>query len=558
MKISSKLVTYLLVSTIAILNVHAEESFETLNLKREGRKEILDTAIAKRLVFENETGLLSKRNKVSPLADILVDVENETRQKQFALISSSSGKSTEEVGRDFAKRSGYSARNSAETVLRIHGSNTIGASLMPSLVQDFLEKKLGVADVSVSQNGVETTLVYPESKGSSAFSAIEVVAHGSSTAFGETEENREVGIEGGFCDIGMASRPIKDAEADAIIKEGMSDLRENSNVFPIAVDGVAIIVHPSNSVTSLSVSQIASLFSGEIKNWRELDGSDLPVEVFERDSQSGTYETFVSKVLSPNSKTLLDPSKGKFERNSQVVDSVVASRGGIGFIGLGALNSSVRALSVKAANDTRAFIPNRLTLKSLDYPLSRLLYLYSPAKRSKLTSELLEYVMSNSGQSRVDQEGLVGQGLATTIDREQAADFKEELVADSKIPEMYRNAIEKADREDSGFNIRFSTGDKSPDSNSANNLKRLVDLLANPEMEKVSVVLIGFADSVGRKENNLRLSRERANNIANYLRQNGVERVEAIGIGDQMPVGDNTNSEGRAANRRVEVWLKRS
>lgn len=74
-------------------------------------------------------------------------------------------------------------------------------------------------------------------------------------------------------------------------------------------------------------------------------------------------------------------------------------------------------------------------------------------------------------------------------------------------------------------------------------------------MEETEVVLIGFADSQGAT--NLALSVERARSVGEYLRGNGVTQIEALGLGEVMPVGDNSLESGRTANRRVEVWLRK-
>jgi len=532
--------------------------FEGINLARKGRNALVETAIEKKFVYEGELGFLQTRTSDNVLALKLVEVENEDRKRQFSLVAKSKKSTPEAVGREFAKINGYSRFGGAETILRLHGSNTIGATLAPALVKDFLERQIGANDVIVQRSGVETTIFFEPKDTPGKYSAVEIVAHGSSTAFKETKSNKNVGLAGGYCDIGMASRPIKDSEAVGLIEKGISDLRDDSQTFPIAVDGVAVILHPRNPIDKLSVLQIAKLFSGEIKNWKELGGPNLPVSIYSRDAQSGTFDTFKSKVLKPTKKSLSKSLKGRFEENSAIVKEVSKTRGGIGFIGLSSLNQTVRAVSIKAADDTRAFFPSRLTLKSLDYPLSRLLYLYAPSSRSQMASDLLGFVMSDAGQSRVDQEGLIGQGLATTFDRKQAEEFKKQLVADTTLPAVYRKAISDADRGDTGFNVRFSSGQIRPDANSTNNLRRLVSLLAEPKMEDASVVLIGFADSRGDDKKNEALSKRRADAVGTILEQYGVTKINTHGLGEIMPVGDNTIEAGRAANRRVEVWLKRN
>ncbi len=555
-----RLFTFLLfVASVQLLFSETSERFYELNAKRQGRLPLIEKTISLQLGYEQEDGYLrvSSKNTCEVVAE-LVKIENLDRKSQFQIIASQEESSLEQVAKEFALQNGFNRYDSAEIALRIHGSNTVGASLMPAFVSQFLTDELDVADLLVRKSGVETRILFKASDEDTEYKAIDIIAHGSSTAFAETSSNKHVGLAGGYCDIGMASRPVKDAEAAKIVAAGFGDVRDHANVFPIAVDGVAVIVHPENPITELSVTEISQLFSGEIRDWSALGASEQKVVLYCRDEQSGTFDTFKSRVLKPTQKKLSSTLGGRFEENSQIVKKVSQSKGAIGFVGLSALDSSVRALSVKASSESRAFFPNRLTIKSLDYPLSRLLYLYAPSERKSMASELLRFAMSQEGQSVVDNEGLIGQGVATAVDREQAADLKEALVSDQTIPLEYREAILDADREDSAFNVRFSIGSSTPDANSQNNIKRLVSLLANPGMEKTSVVLIGFTDSVGASDKNKSLSHSRARSVSDILQKNGVSSIKVYGLGEEMAVGDNLTDSGRAANRRVEVWLKRA
>ncbi|MDB9741509.1 phosphate ABC transporter substrate-binding/OmpA family protein [Akkermansiaceae bacterium] len=97
-----------------------------------------------------------------------------------------------------------------EVLLRIHGSNTVGASLAPALVKTFLLEQ-GYSNIATQAEGVESTISFNQ-PGKKTLGDIEIKAHGSSTAFGETDSSKLVGLVGGFCDLGMSSRQIKPTE----------------------------------------------------------------------------------------------------------------------------------------------------------------------------------------------------------------------------------------------------------------------------------------------------------------------------------------------------------
>ena len=119
--------------------------------------------------------------------------------------------------------------------------------------------------------------------------AIEVLAEGSATAF--------TGLARGSCDIGMSSRAIKPEEAQDLVSRGLGDLRSPAGEHVVALDGLAVGVHPNNPVRSMDLAHLASTFKGEITDWSSLGAPSGPVHLFARDDASGTYDTFRHLVL---------------------------------------------------------------------------------------------------------------------------------------------------------------------------------------------------------------------------------------------------------------------
>lgn len=230
---------------------------------------------------------------------------------------------------------------------------------------------------------------------------------------------------------------------------------------------------------------------------------------------------------------------------------------GIGFVGLAYVNTSVNVIPIKASAESRPLIANRLAIKSLDYPLARLLYFYAPVERSPLVRDYLDFAMSDRGQQVVDRVGLIGQGKAQASDVREADVLKKSLLQDGLVPAEYKKVVQTADRRDTLANIRFDSGELTPDANSRQNLRRLSNFLASPGNENIKVICIGFADNKGSDVSNLQVSKSRAEAVASQLSSLGVRDVQVAGFGEAMPVADNTTTEGRAANRRVEIWLQR-
>lgn len=548
-----------LLSVVGMTFVHAsplQDEFTGLKKSRESRTALIEYLKSTDSVKEGKYGLLRASEKAPAAAQKTVKMENADRERMFQIIATLQKTDKETVAKQFAQRMGVDV-NAAElmTMLKVHGSNTVGANLAPELVKAFLAEQ-GFSGITIERDGVEASITY-QRPGKKELGQIEIKAHGSSTAFGETDSNKEVGLLGGFCDIGMASRPMKSKEQASLLDAGFGDMRTAACEFPIALDGVAVVINRSNPIKSLTVEQIAQVFSGKVSNWKQLGGADLPVKVFARDEQSGTWDTFKSRVLKPYKLKLTTKNVKRFEDSALLVRNVASNKGGIGFTGLSYVDSSVKGVAVQAGAEARAFQPTRLTVKTQDYPLARLLYFYLPIESNQMAREFVKFTMSNAGQSVVDKTGLVGQGLSTKSDAKNASQMKKELLADAAVPQGYKDLVANADRKDTQANIRFIAGSNEPDINSLNNLERLSSYLANSGNEAYTVVLVGFADSVGAASANLELSRKRAQAVRELLESKGVSNIVSEGFGEAMPVADNASKAGRAKNRRVEIWLKR-
>jgi phosphate transport system substrate-binding protein len=545
----------LLTSVFGATQEELRVEFTKINQERTLRSELINFLKKTAKVRETENGTLAAADPKDAELARSVDTENAARERQFDIIAELQGQPEQEIRAAFALKMGVAKKETITPILRIHGSNTVGEKLAPELVREWLDSR-NVTDVSMKRSGVFTQFVFRDSVRDQEWKSVEILAHGTSTAFQQDQTYPEVGLAGGFCDVGMASRQIKDQEAEALIGSGLGDLRKEGSVFPVAVDGLAIFCPQARQIPSLTVAQVADIFSGEITNWSEVGGSNEAITLYARDAHSGTFDSFESKVLKPLSKKL-SPQAKRYESSSELVRDCASDPSGIGFVGLAYANTSVNVIPICASAETRPLIASRLAIKSLDYPLARLLYFYAPAKRSALASDYLDFAISDRGQQVVDRVGLIGQGKAMASDMNEADALKKSLLQDGQIPPDYKKIVQNADRRDTLANVRFESGELSPDANSRQNLRRLANFLASPGNENAKVICIGFADNKGSDTSNLQVSKSRAEAVAAQLSSLGVREVQTVGFGEAMPVADNNTSEGRAANRRVEIWLQR-
>ena len=423
-----------------------------------------------------------------------------------------------------------------EVILRLHGSNTIGAKYAPDLAVGYLEK-LGAEDIRTEKGSS------PEEQEVSGMLAgkrlaVEIKAHGSSTAFASLKD--------GSCDIGMSSREIK--ESEILDLQHLGDMKAVASEHVAGLDGIAIITHPSNSLEALSVDTIADIFEGRANRWEET-GSRLNgvIQVYARDDKSGTYDTFKGLVLG---KRKLHEGAKRFESNTLLSDSVVRDAQGIGFTGLPYVNRA-KALAVRVEGGGAIF-PTFFTVATEDYPLSRRLYLYTAAASTNPhVLDFIHYALSDEGQKKAADTGFVDLSIKTFAALVPLGDTTTQV---SPPVEAYARAVQGSLR--LSLNFRFRSNAFELDSRGMRDLQRVIAFLEKPENHGRKVLLAGFADSHGAYAYNQELSMKRAEVVADALKARGVYTVEALGVGQELPVASNENPEGRARNRRVEIWVR--
>lgn len=414
-------------------------------------------------------------------------------------------------------------------VLRIHGSNTVGAKLAPMLIAGLFEAE-GYQEVSIRPTEVENEqrVSARTPQGKQVYAT--VAAHGTGTGF--------AGLKNGQGDLAAASRPIKTGERAELADLG--DMRSARAEQVIAIDGLAIVAHPGNPLASLTTVQLAALFAGEIRNWRDLGGPDLPVRLHARDDRSGTYDTFNELVLARQGKTLWSDAK-RYESNDELSLAVTLDPGAIGFTGLASLGKA-KALAI-ADGDSQPMPPSRALVATEDYPLSRRLFLYAhPIRQSPWTEAYIEFIHGEAGQRIVEQSGYVSQHVEA---------IRQTALAD--MPAFYQQLASEAQR--LTVNFRFEEGSAQLDNKAMRDLERVAVYLRKHDKLTDSAALVGFGDATGDPSRAALLSKLRAMTVRRELNKRGVFLKEINGMGAELPVASNDAGSGRVKNRRVEVWV---
>ena len=203
----------------------------------------------------------------------------------------------------------------------------------------------------------------------------------------------------GTTDLAQSSRKIKFDEKQKL-KDGGKSVKE----VIAAYDALAIIIHPSNKVQNITREQLEGIFTGKIKNWKEVGGIDLKIIPYSRETSSGTYEFFKESVL--KNKNYMNGIMS-MPASGAIIQSISQTQGAIGYIGLAYLNKDTKAVHVSYDNGKTYNEPSVANAKNGTYPIVRPLYYYYVTTAESKVKTFIDYVLSAPGQKIVSEIGFI-------------------------------------------------------------------------------------------------------------------------------------------------------
>ncbi|HVM73109.1 MAG TPA: phosphate ABC transporter substrate-binding protein [Anaerolineales bacterium] len=194
-------------------------------------------------------------------------------------------------------------------------------------------------------------------------------------------------IHDGTTDIGMASRALTANEAAGI------------NQYQVAIDVLALVVHPTNPIKNLTLSQLQDIFMGKLTNWQSLGGPDLAIIPVQRETSSGSRGAFDEMVLknqTATAQTLITTATAGDE-----AASVAKNPGAIGYVGFGNIDKTVKVITING------ILPTQETAQNNSYPLTRpLIFMMGPLSQP-LAKIFIDYALSAQGQKSIQNLGWV-------------------------------------------------------------------------------------------------------------------------------------------------------
>ncbi|MGO4221774.1 substrate-binding domain-containing protein [Lysobacter sp. TAF61] len=425
------------------------------------------------------------------------------------------------------------AQGDAERV-RIHGSQTLGARLVPTVAEAWL-RDIGYQDIRRVQAAPSTTEIHATRDGQPLI--VEIA--GSNTAQGFSD------LVNGEAQIALMTRRPTAAELD----EGwqLGDLSSRDQEFVLALDGVAVVVNRDNPVTRLDFAQLRRLLSGQVRDWRELGGHPGPVRLQMVAGANSARDLVATRVMTGSAYGISrDHADGP-----SLLRAVAADPQAVGFITLRQhWGAGVRPLAI--AEGGRAVAPTRLNVQSEDYPLTRRLYMYGSQMMGALSRSFALYAMGQRGQDAVAAAGHLGVTMRPG--------YKPPSLFG---PTEYKALIGNAIRLPLSLRFNFTGNNESGvassvyDSRSVRDIERLAAFMKLPVNQGRQLLVVGFAD-VGTSTSvaaTMMMSNDRADLVAHELMALGLPVLHARGMGAQVPLKAPADSNARFRNERVEIWL---
>ena len=193
----------------------------------------------------------------------------------------------------------------------------------------------------------------------------------------------------GTTNVATSSRAAKDKEEASAKEKGVTLTGHK-----VALDGIVPIVHPSMKIKDITMEQLRDIYNGKITNWKELGGPNRPISTVSRDTSSGTYEVWEEKILKGDK---VKPDALLVASNGQAVQTVSQNKFAIGYIGIGYIDKSVKALTVNGKSASAN------TVRDDSWPIARPLFMYTNGKPASVIAKFIDFMLSKDGQNIVNE-----------------------------------------------------------------------------------------------------------------------------------------------------------
>ena len=426
--------------------------------------------------------------------------------------------------------------------LSVSGSTTMGAVLMPALVEGFAQRA-GYEAVREAVDDTRFRYLLTNTETGKLAARFHFRVTTTDEGFADLLANE--------ADIVMALREIRPGERQRAREAGMGDMTGLHRSRVLALDAVVPVVAPGNPVRSISPQDLARVFSGQVTNWQELGGVDAPISLHLPQAATGLGQAVADQVMRHPLGTAL---------SAAVADDPFA-------IGIASYAEVGNAVPLVLTGDCGfALEAGRRTIKTEDYPLTAPMFLYLPARRlPQIAREFLAFTRGPTAQVVIRRAGFVDQSPEEVSIDMQGNRFANAI--STAGPEISLDELQRMVRTLDGMarlttSFRFEAGSIRLDAQSRSNVQQLARAMEVGTYDARRILFVGFSDGDGPSAANRNIALRRADAVRRAITEaaqtEDTKRVtlDVDAFGEALPMACDDSAWGRQANRRVEVWVR--
>lgn len=309
----------------------------------------------------------------------------------------------------------------------------------------------------------------------------------------------------------------------------------------IALDAMVALVHPDRNLKEITEKKLLGVLGGTVTTWEQLGEGGGKIKLILPARNSGESLALLPQALdNPNAIKL-----GEGEKVTNAIGNDPAT------IGLTSFHQapSLKPIAISPGSGRQGIVPKPFEIATEDYRFCSRVFAHTATSSGKNVERFLEYILSPNGQEVVSSRNYVSRRVrkyGTPLPPEFMP-YIGSLLGTDQIVQACRLST----------NFRFALASDQLDLKAYGDVKRVQDILMRPSSAKLKCLVVGFADSQGTDEYNRGLSKKRAQAVSVRLKaaSNTIPPTYQMGLGEMLPVADNESEEGRAQNRRVEIWL---
>jgi phosphate transport system substrate-binding protein len=436
----------------------------------------------------------------------------------------------------------------------VSGSATMGAVLMPALIEGFAQRN-GYETRRTVQDATQFTYTLVDSRTSKPAAHFFFRVSNSDEGFADLLADE--------ADLVMSLREITSEEQQRAYEAGMGDMRAANRSHVLALDAIVPVVSPKSPVREISPLQLARIYAGEIRNWQALRGAEAPITLHAPGAQTGLGQATVDRILDPVGLSIA-PDAIRHARGIILSDAVAKDPFAFGVTSYAEVGEA-QALML-TSDCGHALRATRRTIKTEDYPLTAPMFLYTPARRlPKVAREFLAFTRSPPAQLVIRRSGFVDQAPEEIPVDEQGHRLANAIMSagpETSLSDLQRMLARLGPMKRLTTSFRFEAGSVSLDAQSRANVVQLAQQLEQGRYDARRLVFVGFSDGEGPAANNQRIALRRAESVRRAVEQAAETAdlsqvdVQVDAFGEAMPMACDDSAWGRQVNRRVEVWVR--